>query len=97
MKFLTSDNEIIQGTKLQNALNKVADDWEKLGYDILKENAYADHVTQETKDKNLQSHIDLAKTIRSGEITSFTIWQRVNKELTGKCIGLLAQNKSIQL
>lgn len=71
-----------------NNLNKVADDWERLGYDIFKEDQYADHVTYDVKLSNIQSHIDTANDIRNGIIKSFTIWQRVNQELTGECTPL---------
>lgn len=87
--FQTHTRETISGDRLQMALNKAANDWEKLGHDIYKENAYADHVTEDIKLKELQKHIDTAKAIRNGEVRTFTIWQRVNTELTGECVALL--------
>ncbi len=89
INFTTHIGEIIVGDKLQKALNKVGDDWEQLGYNIREENYYAPHVSEETKEANLQCHIIRASEIRRGEIKSLTIWQRVNKELTGLCIPLL--------
>lgn len=71
-----------------NNLNKVADDWERLGYNIFKEDKYADHVTDDVKLSHMQKHIDTANDIRNGIIKSFTIWQRVNQELTGGCTPL---------
>lgn len=51
--FIDSNGFTHKGESLQKACNKVADDWEKLGYDIRKQNLYAPHVTEETKEKDL--------------------------------------------
>lgn len=87
--FVDSNGVINKRENMQDVLNKVANDWEQLGYDIKEQNLYADHVTEETKEKELQKHIDTANEIRNGVINSFTIWQRVNTELTGNCVALL--------
>ena len=88
-KFTTHTGEIVTGERLQKALKAVADDWEKLGRDIYAEDCYASHVSEDTKLKNLQDHIDRAEEIRQGIVESFTIWQRVNTKLTGECVALL--------
>lgn len=75
---------------MQNALNKVADDWERAAYEIRKEDAYAEHVTEDEKDQYLQEMINQAEEIRNGKVKSFTIWQRVNYELTGECVAFLS-------
>ena len=88
--FVDSNGVIHKCENMQEVLSKVANDWEQLGYDIKKQNLYASHVTEETKQKDLQKHIDTANEIRNGVINSFTIWQRVNTELTGNCVALLS-------
>lgn len=89
MNFTTHKRETISGPGLQNALNKVADDWAALGEAIYKENAYADHVPESVKLLNREEHYTRAAEIRAGEVKSFTIWQRVNEVLTGECVALL--------
>jgi len=89
MVFITHTGEQVSGERLNNALNKVADDWAKLGADIRKENAYAPHVTEKQKEDNLSRMIETSNLIRLGNIDSFTIWQRVNTALTGECVALL--------
>ena len=74
---------------LKAACKRVADDWRKLGYAIRKEDAYAAHVTPERKEQALNDMLDAADQIEAGNITSFTIWQRVNTVLTGECVALL--------
>lgn len=66
------------------ACKKVADDWRELAHAIRKEDRYAAHVTEETKLERLQEMLDHADEIEAGQVKSFTIWQRVNLELTGE-------------
>lgn len=87
--FVDSNGVTHRLENMQEVLSKVANDWEQLGYDIKKQNLYANHVTEEIKEKDLQRHIDTANEIRNGVINSFTIWQKVNTELTGNCVALL--------
>ena len=49
---------------------------------------YADHVTDEQKDLNLQKSLNLAQKVREGYFDNFTIWQRINTEITGECVAL---------
>lgn len=95
MEFITHNKEIVTGLILQKALNKVATDWENLGFAIKKSNDYAPHVSEQVKKNNLKKHLETANEIRFGIINSFTIWQRVNEELTGKCVALFQPNKTI--
>lgn len=90
MTFRTHNGEIITGPRLDNALNAVANDWAQLSHDIRHCGDYADHVTEEEKDRYLAEGLATAETIRNGTIDSFTIWQRVNTAITGKCVALLA-------
>jgi hypothetical protein len=89
MKFTTHTGEIVTGQRLQDALNIVADKQIEISKGIRKQDLYADHVTEETKDLNLQRGIELAEKIRNGVFDNFTIWQRINTELTGECVALL--------
>jgi hypothetical protein len=88
-EFRTHTGEIVTGDRLTAALAKVADDWAALAHAIRKDDAYADHVDAATKDKNLADGLAHSARIRDGEVRSFTIWQRVNEELTGECVALL--------
>jgi hypothetical protein len=83
--------DITKHPKFMDACKKVANDWRELGHAILKENAYASHVTEQQKIDHLNEHLELADRIEKGEITSFTIWQRINQELTGECVGFLSK------
>lgn len=89
MQFKTHTGEIVTGDRLQKALNTVADFWADNARAIRKENRYASHVTEDRKEKNLKDQLERAEQIRGGDIGSFTIWQRVNTELTGECVALL--------
>lgn len=85
----THTGEIVTGPRLTAALNKVADDWANLACAIRGEDAFASHVTEETKEQALTEMLERAEAIRNGDIGSFTIWQRVNEVLTGECVALL--------
>ena len=87
--FRTHTGEMVQGERLQAALGAVADDWAALGHAIRREDAYASHVGEATKDQLLARDLEAAERIRQGEVASFTIWQRVNEKLTGECVALL--------
>jgi hypothetical protein len=89
MKFITHTNEIVTDERLQNALNKVADFWAENSKAIKDQNLYALHVTEEQKVLDLNKGLEFAEKIRNGYFDNFTIWQRVNTELTGECIALL--------
>ena len=89
MKFRTHTGEIIEGERLQIALNAVADDWRDIALRIHESGDYASHVTQERKDANLERDLAFAEEIRNGGRFGFTIWQRVNTKLTGECVGFL--------
>jgi hypothetical protein len=88
--FRTHTGEIVTGERLQAALETVADDWIRLAHAIRKEDAYASHVTENDKDRYLAEGLVAAEEIRHGDVNSFTVWQRIDTELTGECIALLA-------
>ena len=92
-KFTTHTGETVTGDTLQKALNEVAKYWRALGLAIRKENLYASHVTEAEKEHDLQKRFSEATQIESGNIVSFTIWQLVNTELTGKCVGFFNDTK----
>jgi hypothetical protein len=88
-KFRTHTGEIIQGERLQAALDAVADDWIDLACRIREDDEYASHVSEEEKDQVLKDNLKLAEEVRRGEINSFTTWQRVNEKITGESPALL--------
>ena len=85
----THTGDIIDGLRLTDALQKVGDDWEKMGYAKRKEDCYAEHIPESLKDANLQDDIKTAQRIREGKESGFWLWQRVNTVLTGECVALL--------
>lgn len=87
--FRTHTGEIVRGDRLVAACEKVANDLIKLANDIRKEDAYANHVSEEMKDQILADDLQFAESVRIGKQFSVTIWQRVNTELTGECVALL--------
>jgi hypothetical protein len=89
LSFRTHTKEIITGERLVAALNQVADERIELYKRIRIEDAYADHVSEETKDQILAKDIQYAESIRRGEINDFTAWQNVNYALTNECVALL--------
>jgi retron-type reverse transcriptase len=91
IEFITHTGEVVTGEVLQKALNKVANDWERIGRNIRKEDKYAPHVTEDKKEANLIRFIETAESIREGNVCSFTIWQRVNQAITGECVALLSK------
>lgn len=88
-QFTTHTGELVTGERLSQALSRVADDWAALAHGIYREDAYADHVSEETKISDRDNMLVHAEEIRRGEIKSMTIAQRVNTELTGVCVGIL--------
>ena len=72
-----------------DACKEVAQDWRDLAKAIKKEDSYAYHVTEETKEKDYQQMLIDADRIGIGEINNFTFWQRVNFKLTGESVALL--------
>lgn len=89
MSFRTHTGEIVTGERLRVALAKVAADWRALAHAIYKEDGYASHVAEECKAKNRDDMLTRADEIEAGSVKSFTIWQRVDTELTGECVALL--------
>jgi len=87
-RFKDSNGRVVSGQKLVQALNAVADEYEKLAFDIRKEDAYASHVTESQKDEALAKSLDHADQVRRGESVGFTTAQRLNMYLTGDCIAL---------
>lgn len=88
-QFRTHTGEVVTGDRLDAACKGVGQDWRDLAHSIRKEDAYASHVTEETKEKDLNRRLAQADQIDAGTIDNFTIWQRVNEFLTGECVALL--------
>ncbi len=72
------------------ACKQVANDWRELAHAIRLENAYAAHVTEETKQAAMDKMLLQADAIERGEVNNFTIAQRVHYAMTGECVALLA-------
>lgn len=89
MQFRTHTGEVIEGERLQAAIEKVADWYRDNSIAIRAEDCYADHVTEERKEEILEKGLAFAERVRAGEITGFSVWQRINTELTGECVALL--------
>ena len=89
MQFRTHTGEIVEGVRLQAAFAKVANDWRNLARAIRTEDAYASHVSEESKEADLVDMLKRADAIEAGEIGSFAIWQRIDTELTGRCVAFL--------
>lgn len=89
MQFRTHTGEIVEGDRLNEAVQVVADWYRDNAKAIFDEDAYASHVTTERKKELLNKGLDFAEQVRAGNITGFSVWQRVNMELTGECVALL--------
>lgn len=87
--FKAHTGEVFSGKQLQDALDHVANWYEDNARAIRKEDRYASHVTEDQKDRNLQSQLNLAEHIRSGKEHGFWLWQRINTYLTGECVPML--------
>lgn len=87
---LTRDNP-----RLIAACEKVALDMEELAIRVREENAFGSHVTEQQKDDYIKRfYTDIAIEVRNMEnLHNFSVWQRVNTELTGECIGFLSERK----
>ncbi len=88
-QFRTHTGSVVTGQRLQDALNKVADEWARNARAIRSEDEYASHVTEEIKDDCLLKGLERAEELREGNVNSFTAWQDINTVLTGECVALL--------
>jgi len=53
---------------------------------------FADHVTQEDKQRYREKQLRMAEEIEAGKHDhNFTIWQRMNTYLTGECVPFLSK------
>lgn len=88
--FITHSKECVTGERLIAARAKVADDWARIARAIRSSDDYGPHVTTAEKDEALRIMLAEADAIRAGNHgRNFTIWQRINTELTGECVALL--------
>lgn len=88
-KHVTHTGEIVTGERLQAALTKVANHWLMNAVELYMSNDYPAHVTEAVKRERFSKDREFAGQIMRGEATGFTIWQRVNIELTGECVAFL--------
>lgn len=91
--FRTSTGEILtpDDPRLIDACEKVATQIEQSAVKVREENAFAFHVTQAEKDDYINRfYIDWAAKIRKREnLNDFSVWQRINTELTEECVAFL--------
>ncbi len=89
--FRTHTGEIITGPRLQAACEAVATQMEASAIKVREEDAFAEHVTQSGKDDYIDRfYTQVAAKIRKQEnLHNFSVWQRVNMELTGECVAFL--------
>lgn len=87
--FKTSEGKFATNEELENILLKVSKDFRQIAINIYKEDPYASHVTLKQKRKNLVEDLRRANDIEGGNIDNFTVWQRINAELTGECVPFL--------
>ena len=89
--FRTHSGDIVTGEKLQAACEAVAQWYEENARAVRKEDAYASHVTEARKEQALLDKYAWAEKVRQRKnLHNFSVWQRVNAELTGECVALLA-------
>lgn len=89
-QFRTHTGEIVSGERLTAAMNAVADWKVENSHGIRREDCYADHVTEKTKEDSLARGLETAERIRNGtEPMGFWLWQLIDTELTGECIAFL--------
>ena len=91
-EFYTHTEELVTDQdRLKAAYGAVADTLVHMAKREREEDLYAGHVTEEVKNEYLQSQLEAAEKVRSGETTAndkFWLWQMVNLELTGECVPL---------
>ena len=76
--------------QVQAARETVADFFAEHALAVRRENPYADHVSEDTKEALLQNQLDFALEIRRGRADhNFTVWQRMEYALTGECTPFL--------
>lgn len=81
--------EVVSGDRYVAARDKVADWFADNARHVRAEDPYAAHVTTEQKDARLAETLAWSDAIRAGEAYGFTVWQRINAELTGECVAFL--------
>lgn len=92
--FRTHNGEILlpDDSRLVEACEKVAKWHEQNAIAVRKENHYGSHVTENQKDQFLAERLEWAEKIRQRlNLNNFSVWQRVNAELTGECIAFLSK------
>ena len=93
-EFRTHTGEIVTSQRLTDAFHAVADFWENNAHAIYAEDGYGSHVSEKTKRDCLERQLEQSKRIRAGvEPMGFWLWQRMNTELTGECVGFLPKTK----
>lgn len=88
-KFCTHTGEVVTGSLLEAARNRVADWYEENAAAVKRDNPYAEHVTEGRKNWIFSKAISFAHRVRTGQECGFSVWQRINMALTSECVPLL--------
>lgn len=90
VQFKDSNGRSVPSAELQNALNRVAEDWLLMGFNVYMMDQYPAHVSESAKYARYEKNKEVSERIRNGlELNNFTIRQRVDTYLTGNCAALL--------
>jgi len=93
LTFVTHTEEVVSGQRLVDAINKVADNM-VVGYNKQRHEYYAPHITEKQKDEFLVKNLKYAEEVRQGQhLNNFSIWQRIDTELTGETAPLFASSE----
>jgi hypothetical protein len=91
--FQTSAGEVLlhNDPRLIEVCERVATWYEKQADLVRAQNSFAKHVTESQKGDYINKHyLQWAEKIRQREnLNNFSVWQRVNAELTGECVAFL--------
>lgn len=93
LTFVTHTEEVVSGQRLVDAINKVADNM-VVSANKKRIEHYASHITETQKDEFLVKDLKYAEEVRRGEhLNNFSIWQRIDTELTGETAPLFANSE----
>jgi hypothetical protein len=82
--------KILTESELKTALARVANDLRESAHIIRKSSYYADHITEDDKERFLAKDLEYANEVENGlHNRNFTIWQRVDYMLTGESVPFL--------
>lgn len=90
--FQASDGKTYTGQQLLDACAVVGKFYKDNAWSIWHSDDYADHVTQERKDQDLNDQLEFAVKVARGDsdvCSGLSVAQRINVELCGECPAIL--------